>query len=185
MALHQVERPEDYLRYAQGDRAELDALFRDLLIGITSFFRDPEAFEVVEAEAIPRLFAGKRAGEAVRVWVCGCSTGEEAYSLAILIQEHLETLGQNYHVQVFATDIDPKAIEQARSGVFPASIGADVLPERLARHFSRHAEGDAYRIQKVIRDLVVFSEQDVIKDPPFSKLDMLSCRNLLIYTREG
>ena len=113
--------------------------------------------------------------------MCGCSTGEEVYSIAILIQEHLETLKQTFKVQIFATDVDKQAIEHARNGIFPASIAADVSPERLARFFSPEPDGDVYRIQKVIRDLIVFSEQDVIKDPPFSKLDLISCRNLLIY----
>jgi two-component system CheB/CheR fusion protein len=181
MALHQIERPDEYLRYAQHNPAEVDALFRDLLIGVTSFFRDPEAFAVVETQVIPRLFAGKPVGSTVRAWVCGCATGEEAYSLAILLQETMDTLKQTFTVQVFATDIDSQAIEQARSGVYPASVAADVSPERLARFFTQDtAEGD-YRIQKSIRDLLVFSEQDVIKDPPFSRLDLVSCRNLLIY----
>ena len=130
---------------------------------------------------IPRLFAGKPPGGAVRIWVCGCSTGEEAYSIAILLQEHLETLKQAYKVQVFATDIDRQALEQARRGVFPASIAADVSPERLAHFFTQNPNDSVYRIQKSIRDLLVFSEQDVIRDPPFSKLDLISCRNLLIY----
>ncbi len=181
LALHQIERPDEYVRYLQQNPAEVEALFRDLLIGVTNFFRDPEAFATLETQVIPRLFAGKPAGGTVRVWVCGCATGEEAYSIAILIQEHLETLKQTFKVQVFATDIDRQAIEQARSGVFPASIAADVSPERLARFFAQDAAGGDYRIQKTIRDLLVFSEQDVIKDPPFSKLDLISCRNLLIY----
>ena len=161
--------------------AEVEALFRDLLIGVTSFFRDPEAFAALQEQVIPRLFAGKPAGAAIRVWVPGCSTGEEAYSIAILLQEQMEALKQSFKVQVFATDIDRQAIEQARAGVYPASIAADVSPERLARFFSQEPDGGAYRIQKGIRDMLVFSEQDVIKDPPFSRLDLISCRNLLIY----
>ena len=113
--------------------------------------------------------------------MCGCSTGEEAYSFAILIQEHLETLKQNFKVQIFATDLDRQAIEQARTGLFPLSIAADVSPERLAHYFTQEPSGGTYRVQKVIRDLLTFSEQDVIKDPPFSRLDLISCRNLLIY----
>jgi two-component system CheB/CheR fusion protein len=181
MALHQIERPDDYLRFVQKTPAEVEALFRDLLIGVTSFFRDPEAFAVLQQQIIPRLFAGKPAGSSVRAWVCGCSTGEEAYSIAILIQEYLNAVRQPFKVQVFATDVDLQAIEQARSGVFPASIAADISAERLARFFIQEPDGGFYRIQKAIRDLLVFSEQDVIKDPPFSKLDLVSCRNLLIY----
>jgi two-component system CheB/CheR fusion protein len=181
MALRQIERPDDYLRLMQQKPAEADSLFRDLLIGVTNFFRDPEAFEALRTQVIPGLFAGKPAGETVRVWVCGCSTGEEAYSIAILIQEHLETLKQTFKVQVFATDVDRQAIAQARSGMFPLSIAADVSAERLARFFAHDEAGGVYRIHKIIRDLLVFSEQDVIKDPPFSRLDLISCRNLLIY----
>ncbi len=180
MAIHQIEQPDQYLRYLQKSPEEADALFRDLLIGVTSFFRDAEAFQALQTQVIPRLLAGKPAGGAIRVWVCGCSTGEEAYSIAILIQEHLEVLKQTFKVQVFATDIDRQAIEKARSGIFPASIAADVSPERLARFFTQDPDG-TYRIHKIIRDLLVFSVQDVIKDPPFSKLDLISCRNLLIY----
>ena len=181
MAVHQIARSEDYLRFLLNTPAEAQALFRDLLIGVTNFFRDPEAFSALESKVIPQLFANKPAGEPVRVWVCGCATGEEAYSIAILLQEHMETLKQNFKVQVFATDIDSQAIEQARAGVYPASIAADLSPERRMRFFTQEPDGGAYRIQKVIRDLMVFSEQDVIKDPPFSRIDLISCRNLLIY----
>ena len=181
MAMHQIDQAAMYLRYLQENPAEADKLFGDLLIGVTGFFRDPEAFEALGTKAIPGLFAGKPAGAVVRVWVCGSSTGEEAYSIAILLQEHLDGLKRAYKVQVFATDIDAAAIEKARAGVFPASIATDIPPERLARFFVHDAQGGVYRIQKNIRDILVFSEQDVLKDPPFSKLDLVSCRNLLIY----
>jgi two-component system, chemotaxis family, CheB/CheR fusion protein len=181
MAVHQIETMDGYVTYLQQTPTEVDALFRDLLIGVTNFFRDPEAFKALEDRVIPKLFAGKPAGGVVRVWSPGCSTGEEAYSLAILLQEHIEVLKQNYVVQVFATDIDSQAVAVARAGLYPASIAADISPERLARFFAAEPGGSAYRIQKGIRDLIVFSEQDVIKDPPFSKLDLVSCRNLLIY----
>ena len=181
MAVHQIERVDEYIHYLQQTPAEVEALFRDLLIGVTNFFRDPEAFEALEKQVIPRLFAGKPADAVIRVWVPGCSTGEEAYSIAILLQEQMEALKQSFKVQVFATDIDSRAIEQARAGVYPASIAADISPERLARFFAQEPDGSAYRIHKGIRDMLVFSEQDVIKDPPFSKLDLISCRNLLIY----
>jgi two-component system CheB/CheR fusion protein len=160
----------------------VSALFRDLLIGVTSFFRDPEAFAALETLAIPSMFAAAPPGSSLRVWICGCSTGEEAYSIGILIQEHLERLQQAYKVQIFATDIDSQAADQARAGVFPASIAADVSPERLARFFKLDTNG-SYRIEKVIRDLLVFAQQDVLKDPPFSKLNLISCRNLLIYLK--
>jgi two-component system, chemotaxis family, CheB/CheR fusion protein len=180
MALHQIERIADYLRYMQQNSGEVSALFRDLLIGVTSFFRDAEAFVALENVAIPQMIKSASACGTLRVWVCGCSTGEEAYSVAILIQEQLERLQQVCRVQIFATDVDHHATDQARAGVFPASIAADVSSERLARFFKQDA-GGFYRIEKVIRDQLVFSEQDVLKDPPFSKLNFISCRNLLIY----
>ncbi|MDD5037208.1 MAG: chemotaxis protein CheB [Methylococcaceae bacterium] len=181
MAVHQIARLDEYVRYCQQIPAEIHALFRDLLIGVTQFFRDPNEFKALSEQVVPRLFAGKPAGTLIRIWVPGCSTGEEAYSLAILLQEQLEVSKKSAKVQIFATDIDSNAIETARSGLYPASIAADLTPERLARFFSREADGSSYRIHKGIRDLLVFSDQDVIKDPPFSKLDLISCRNLLIY----
>ena len=180
MAVHQIEAMDGYVKYLQQTPAEGEALFRDLLIGVTSFFRDPEAFQVLEEQIIPKLFADKPSGAVIRVWSTGCSSGEEAYSIAILLQEHMEALKQSYTVQVFATDIDNRAIATARAGLYPASITADISPERLARFFVAEP-GGGYRIHKAIRDMLVFSEQDVIKDPPFSKLDLISCRNLLIY----
>ena len=180
MALHQIEKLSDYVRFLQPNAAEVSALFRDLLIGVTSFFRDKEAFAALETTAIPKLFAAMPEGSVVRLWVCGCSTGEEAYSLAILVQEYLQRAQKDYKVQIFATDIDRKATEQARGGVFAPSIATDVSAERLARFFTQDGSG-FYRIQKAVRDLLVFSEQDVLKDPPFSRLSLISCRNLLIY----
>lgn len=182
MAVHQIDKLEDYIRYLQLTRGEVDALFRDLLIGVTNFFRDTEIFEEIDKQVIPKLFAGKPAGSVIRVWVPGCSTGEEAYSIAMLLHERMEELKENFKVQVFATDIDREAIDHARAGIYPSSIIADVSPERLAHFFSQeHADGSAYRIHKTIRDMLIFSEHDLIKDPPFSKLDLISCRNLLIY----
>ncbi len=171
MAVHQIDRLDGYVTYLQQTPAELESLFRDLLIGVTNFFRDPDAFAALETQVIPRLFEHRPAGSTIRVWIAGCSTGEEAYSLAILLQEHVEMLKQSFKVQIFATDIDSRAIDAARAGLYPASIAADVSPERLMRYFDREADGNFYRIRKSIRDLLVFSEQDVIKDPPFSKLD--------------
>lgn len=181
MAVHQIESMDSYIKFIQQTPEEINALFRDMLIGVTSFFRDPEAFEALEEQVIPSIFAGKPANAAIRIWVPGCSTGEEAYSLAILLAERQEMLKQNFGVQIFATDIDSYAIATARSGIYPASIAADLTPERLTRFFSLEPGGSVFRIHKAIRDMVVFSEQNVIKDPPFSKLDLISCRNLLIY----
>ncbi len=182
MSVHQISLIDDYVRYLQQYPAEVEALFRDLLIGVTNFFRDPEAFEALESQVIPLLFAGKQvAGGVVRIWVAGCSTGEEAYSIAILLQEYMEAVKQSYTVQLFATDIDSRAIAFARAGLYPLGIAADITPLRLARFFTTEPDGGGYRIHKSIRDMLVFSEQDLIKDPPFSKLDLITCRNLLIY----
>ncbi len=181
LAVHQIDRLDDYVHHLQQTPAEVEALFRDLLIGVTNFFRDPEAFAALKEQVLPRLFAGKDAGAAIRVWVPGCSSGEEAYSIAILLQEQMELLKRSFRVQVFATDIDGGAIGQARSGLYPASVAPDISPERLSRFFAMEPDGAAYRVHKTLRDLLIFSEQDVIRDPPFSKLDLISCRNLLIY----
>ena len=181
MAVHQIDSLDEYVQYLQQTPAEAEALFRDLLIGVTSFFRDPEAFQAIEEQIIPKLFAGVPRGGQVRAWCAGCSTGEEAYSIAILLAERQQAMKLSFKVQVFATDIDSHGIATARAGLFPASIAMDISPQRLARFFIAEADGTAYRIHKSIRDLLVFSEQDVAKDPPFSKLDFISCRNLLIY----
>ncbi|MGE5258038.1 MAG: chemotaxis protein CheB, partial [Hyphomicrobiales bacterium] len=186
MAVHQIERLEEYVRYMQHNSAEVEALFRELLIGVTGFFRDMDAWKAFQERVVPALFAERSSQEQtvrepIRVWVPGCSTGEEAYSIAILLQEQIDILKVAFKVQIFATDIDRYAVDQARSGIYPASIAADVSPERLAWFFAKEADGGSYRINKTIRDMLVFSEQDLIKDPPFSRLDLISCRNLLIY----
>jgi two-component system CheB/CheR fusion protein len=181
MAIHQIESLDGYVKFLQQTPAEVEALFRDMLIGVTGFFRDPEAFMALKKHVLPKLFSGKTEASVLRVWSVGCSTGEEAYSLAILLAEQLEMLRQSIRVQIFATDIDSQAIATARTGLYPASIAADIWPERLARYFSLESDGSLYRIRKDIRDMLVFSEQNVIKDPPFSKLDLISCRNMLIY----
>ncbi|MDA3897510.1 MAG: PAS domain-containing protein [Desulfobacteraceae bacterium] len=181
LAINQIETSEEYVKYLRQTPKEVEALFRDLLIGVTNFFRDPSAFKAIEEQVIPKIFAGKPPGSMVRVWSTGCSTGEEAYSIAILMQEHLEVLKKGFKVQIFATDIDNHAIATARAGRYPASIAADISPERLARFFSADADGSAYRIHKGIRDMLIFSEQNVIKDPPFSRIDLICCRNLMIY----
>jgi two-component system CheB/CheR fusion protein len=182
MAVHQIEKMDGYIEHLRQTPAEVEALFLNFLIGVTSFFRDPEAFKAIEQRIIPKIFADKSAMDGlIRVWSAGCSTGEEAYSIAILLQERMEALKQNHTIQVFATDIDNRTIATARAGYYPASIAADISPQRLARFFTAEPDGSAYRIQKNIRDMLVFSKQDVIKDPPFSKLDLICCRNLLIY----
>lgn len=182
MSVHQINGIDDYVRYLQQYPDEIEALFRDLLIGVTSFFRDPEAFDALEKQVIPLLFANKPGmGGVIRIWVAGCSTGEEAYSIAILLQEYMESIKQSYTVQLFATDIDARAIAIARAGRYPLGIAADMTPQRLTRFLTPEPDGGGYRINKGIRDMLVFSEQDLMKDPPFSRLDLITCRNLLIY----
>ncbi|MCK9174864.1 MAG: PAS domain-containing protein [Desulforhopalus sp.] len=180
MAVAQIKSIEEYIKYAQQMPAEIEALFRDLLIGVTQFFRDPAVFTFLEEKVIPCLLDARRAEGAVRLWVPGCATSEEAYSLAILLAERLESLRRPCSIQIFATDIDSLAIASARAGLYPASIKTDISSDRLARFFTVEP-GGMYRIHKSIRDMLVFSAQDVIRDPPFSKLDLISCRNLLIY----
>ena len=180
MALHSMDRAEDYLHHLHNSPGEVQNLFRDLLIGVTSFFRDPEAFDVLQKQVIPHLFTGKPLNVPVRLWVCGCATGEEAYSMAILLREYTESIKKNFTIQIFATDIDPEGIRQARTGFYPADIAEAITPERLRRFFSKEGDG-RYRVKKNIRDMLIFSEQNVTKDPPFSRIDLISCRNLLIY----
>ncbi len=181
MAVHQIDTMDEYVRFLQMTPPEVESLFNDFLIGVTGFFRDAKAFRVLEEQIIPKLFAGKSGGTAVRVWCPGCSSGEEAYSIAILLEERMNALKQSFNVQIFATDIDSLAIETGRAGLYPASIAADISRERLEHFFTAAPGGSLYRIRKNIRDMLIFSEQDLIKDPPFSKLDLISCRNVLIY----
>ncbi len=186
MAVNQLNSLDEYAAKLLETPSEIDALFHDLLIGVTSFFRDVEAFEKLEQMILPAMLADRvSSGHPLRVWVTGCSSGEEAYSIAILLHERLEaahpTVDASMAVQIFASDIDTRAIAVARAGLYPQTIGECVSPTRLARYFTFEAESSSYRIHKKIRDMVVFSEHDVNKDPPFSKLDLIICRNLMIY----
>ena len=181
MAVNQIGELDHYVRYLQQNPLEVETLFREILIGVTNFFRDPEAFESIAGMVIPSLLEERPPDQSVRIWVPGCSTGEEAYSIAILLREQMDKLRKDCKVQIFATDIDGDAIEKARAGVYPDGIVADVSPERLDRFFAQDENGNTYQIKKSIRDMVVFAEQNVIEDPPFSKMDLISCRNLLIY----
>jgi two-component system, chemotaxis family, CheB/CheR fusion protein len=185
MAVNHVDTLDAYIKKLQENPIEIELLFQDILIGVTSFFRDPEVFQKLE-ELLSKMIAEKSGSDApIRVWVGGCSTGEEAYSIAMLLNEKLEAANSdhsvNTKVQIFASDIDSRAIATARAGLYPLSITEHVSPERLARHFTFEAASGAYRIHKRIREMVIFSEHDVNKDPPFSKLDLISCRNLMIY----
>jgi two-component system CheB/CheR fusion protein len=181
MGIHQIDRIAAYVRYLQENSQEVELLFRELLIGVTSFFRDPAAWEQLQAEAIPALLAGCPANGVLRAWSAGCSTGEEAYSLAMAFKETLAKVkpAANVTLQIFATDLDRDAIDKARQGGYPANIAADVSPERLRRFFIQGENG--YRIVKEIREMVTFATQNLIMDPPFTKLDLILCRNLLIY----
>ncbi len=179
MALNQITWLSDYVRYMQENSKEASVLFKELLIGVTNFFRDKEAFEALRDKAIPKLFENRSSDNPVRVWVPGCATGEEAYSIAVLCQDFIRATGRSFAAQIFATDIDSDAIEAARQGLYPESIAVDVPPAYLEGFFTR--EDSSFRINKEIRDKVVFALQNVITDPPFSKIDLISCRNLLIY----
>jgi two-component system CheB/CheR fusion protein len=180
MAVHRIERFDQYLRLCQSDPKELSDLHKDLLINVTSFFRDKEPFEILCRDLIPRLLEGKGETNALRIWVPGCSSGEEAYSIAMCVLEVLDEKGVNVPVQIFGTDLDSDAVQQARRGVYPQNIVADVSSERLRRFFIKSEDGH-YQVARRVRDMVVFSVQNISRDPPFSKLDLISCRNLLMY----
>ena len=179
MAIHQVAKIEDYVKYLRQTPSEVDILFKDMLIGVTNFFRDPEAFDILKEKVLPGFLKNKYPESVIRIWTVGCSTGEEAYSLAILFSEAMTMVKQHFDVQIFASDIDAEAIDFARLGTYPDSIAADVTQERLNQYFNK--EGNTFKVKKQIRDMIVFAVQNVIKDPPFSKIDLVSCRNLLIY----
>src|SRR5215468_8917098 len=179
MQVLQITSLEVYADRLRQDAGEVNTLFRDLLIGVTNFFRDTKAFEALEQMVMPRLFEGKGASDTIRVWVPGCATGEEVYSLAILLREQTEQSRSRVKVQIFATDIDEAALGVARTGRYPDTLLQGVSKERLERFFT--SEGTSYVINKQLRDLCVFSSHSVVRDPPFSRMDLISCRNLLIY----
>jgi two-component system CheB/CheR fusion protein len=178
MQVVQLTSIEAYTALLRKDGEEAHHLFQDLLIGVTEFFRDPAEFDLLERE-LPKLFEGKGPGDHVRVWVLGCATGEEAYSIAMLLAEHVATLDEPPAVQIFATDLDARALGSARAGRYAAAIAEHVKPERLARWFIK--EGDTYCVTRELREMCIFSPHNLIKDAPFSRIDLLSCRNLLIY----
>jgi two-component system CheB/CheR fusion protein len=179
MDVNRLESPKAYLDRLREDSQEVAALFRDLLINVTSFFRDADAFVALEKIVIPKIFAGRGADETVRAWVPGCATGEEVFSIAMLMHEHLDTLAARPKVQIFATDIDDAALDVARTARYPAALLDSVSPERRRRFF--RSDGGSYLLAKEIRELCIFSPHSIIRDPPFSRLDLVSCRNLLIY----
>jgi two-component system CheB/CheR fusion protein len=179
MNVHHITQPKAYLRYLDEHAAEAETLFKELLIGVTSFFRDPWAFESLAKHVLLPMLREKAPDSPFRVWVPGCATGEEAYSIAMLLRECMDELKIHMHVQIFATDLDGDAIETARGGLFAAGIGSDVSDRRLGQFFTK--EDGSYRMRKELRDWLIFAPQNVIHDPPFTKLDLVSCRNLLIY----
>lgn len=179
MILQHISSLSDYVRFLQRNPAEVETLFKEMLIGVTNFFRDPESWEALKEKVLPQLFEERPLDQAVRIWVVGCSTGEEAYTIAMLVQEYMEQHGVSYKLQIFATDIDGNGIEKARLGIFPEGIATDLTPERLQRFFDH--KGNIYQVKRIIRDNVVFAVQNVAKDPPFSRLDLVCCRNLMIY----
>ena len=186
MARHNIESAAVYVRYLKENRAEVQALFRELLINVTRFFRDPDAFVALKQTILPLLLAGKPEGYVFRVWVAGCASGEEAYSIAMVLLDLMDEIKarheQEMNIQIYATDLDDEAIAVARVGHYLPNIAQDVTPERLRRFFIRdHGNDGGYKLKKEVRDLAVFAVQNAVKDPPFAKLDLLSCRNRMIY----
>ncbi len=178
MNIHQIEDISQYFRYLQENPNEIDQLYNEFLINVTNFFRDPEAYESLKQNALIKLIQEKNDGDTIRIWIPGCSSGEEVYSIAIIIKEIFEETGLNFNVQIFGTDLDLDAIQTARAGQY-TSISADISPKRLRKYF--YKKDNSYTIKNELREMVIFSTHNVITDPPFTKLDMITCRNLLIY----
>ena len=180
MVINHIDNITTYAEYLGTHPAELQALFDDMLIGVTNFFREPNTFLILKETLFPEILKRRGSKEAIRIWIPGCSTGEEAYSFAIALQEFLEETGAgDVQVQIFGTDVNEKNVDKARQGIYPKSIEADVSEERLNRFFTSF--NGSYQIAKFIRDKCVFAKQDLTADPPFSNLDLISCRNMLIY----
>ncbi|NMF07750.1 CheR family methyltransferase [Clostridium beijerinckii] len=179
MGIYGFHNIADYLNYINSNPHEITTLYKEFFIGVTQFFRDSEAFGIIEKEVIPKIFEKKSPGSTIRIWVAGCSVGPEAYTIAILIKEYLNKADKSYNVKIFATDIDEDALSVASTGVYPSDIEDNVSSERLRNFFIKI--GDKYQVNKNIRDMVIFAKHNLIKDPPFSKLDLITCRNLLIY----
>lgn len=179
ISINQIDSIENYVKYLQYNVNEVQTLYKELLIGVTKFFRDTEAFEELETKVIPEIFRNSEKDTPIRVWSVACSTGEEAYSLAILFREYMDRNGIEKSIKIFATDIDKDAVEYAGNGIYPESIAADVPTERLMKYFVKN--GNYYQIGKSIREMVIFAQHNIAKDPPFYKTDLIVCRNLLIY----
>ncbi|MFP4527214.1 MAG: chemotaxis protein CheB [Candidatus Kapaibacterium sp.] len=181
MSINQIDNIEEYVDYLMQSSSEIGTLYKEILIGVTKFFRDTEVFEVVKESIIPRIFTENSERKVIRVWDVGCSTGEEAYSLAIMFREHMDKINSYYDIKIFATDIDRDSIEYASAGVYPASILTDVSEEHIKKYFTK--KNDMFQVSETIRQMVIFATHNIIKDPPFSKINMISCRNLLIYLK--
>lgn len=179
MVVHKMEHVRDYVRYVQSSPAEIKALYQDMLINVTSFFRNPAVFEGMKAELFPNILKNHGKGSFIRIWTPGCASGEETYSIAIALLEFLGVRASNVPVQFFGTDVNDSSIVRARAGLYPENIESDVSPERLRRFFTKGDNG--YRISKNIRDVCIFAQHNILNDPPFSQMDLISCRNLLIY----
>jgi two-component system, chemotaxis family, CheB/CheR fusion protein len=179
MLVHKIDKFADYVRYLQTNLAEVKALYQDMLIHVTSFFRTPKVFEALKHSVFPHLLQKKEADSSIRIWVPGCSSGEETYSLAMALLEVLGPKAPEIPIQFFGTDVSESSIRSARSGVYPANIQGDVSPERI-RHFFAKVE-NGYRINKTIREMCIFAQHNLLSDPPFSRMDLICCRNLLIY----
>nr|WP_051160177.1 CheR family methyltransferase [Cyclobacterium qasimii] len=179
LSINQIENLKDYLEYLRSSKKEQTTLYNELLIGVTKFFRDPEAFELIESDIIPKVFKNKKAEDEIRIWISACSTGEEAYSIAILFYEYMQENDLHNDIKIFVTDVDKNAIEFASAGIYNSSVIADLTSERLSKFFI--PQNDGYRIVDKIREMIVFASHNIIKDPPFNKIDFLTCRNLLIY----
>jgi len=179
MHINQVASKEEYIRILRHYDDELDSLFSELLIGVTSFFREPESFEALRTAVLPDMIRENGKEEPLRIWVPACSTGEEAYSLSILILESMEEIGTKAEFQVFASDVDAEAVEKARRGTYPETIETDISTDRLNKYFTK--DGNTYQVKGNIREPIIFSVQNLLRDPPFSKIDLISCRNFLIY----
>jgi two-component system, chemotaxis family, CheB/CheR fusion protein len=180
MSVHGIADAAGYLKFLHDNRQEAQMLFSELLISVTSFFRDPEAFAALGEKFLPELIKARSESQEFRVWVAGCASGEEAYSIAIILDELRQRLNRSFDIRIFGTDLDDQAIQRARQGVYPASIAADVTPARLQRYFTRDGE-DAFQVRKEIRDMLVFAPHNLLSDPPFVRLELLVCRNVLIY----
>ncbi|SHO47739.1 CheR family methyltransferase [Desulfopila aestuarii] len=179
MAVLGLTSSEQYMSVLENSKHETSILFKELLIGVTSFFRDSEAYAILKDKYLPELLREREQDKSIRVWIPACSTGEEAYSVAIMLSECVKQLDKHYDIQIFATDLDARAIETARAGLYPESISGHVSPERLNAFFDK--KDNAYQVKKSLREMITFAQQNIIKDPPFTKIDILCCRNLLIY----